>query len=110
MNSPTTAITEYSPIEAALADIEKYRGVIFDLSTAKGMKEARAIHREVAAPRIALEKAREQLKRSVLERGRLIDGEARRIADRIAQIEDPIKMQIDAEERRVEEERQAAIK
>ena len=93
-------ITEYNPITAALASIEKYRGVVLDVSTDKGMKEAKAIHREVAAPRIALEKARKQLKEDVLERGRLIDGEAKRIASQIAAIEDPIKSQIEAEERR----------
>jgi colicin import membrane protein len=45
----------------------------------------------------------------VLERGRLIDGEAKRISSQLAAIEDPIVDQIKAEERRIEAERQAAI-
>lgn len=107
---PTTEITEYNPIEVALAGIEKYRGIVFDVTTPKGLKEAKAAAREIAAPRIALEKARTELKKEVLERGRLIDGEAKRIAARIAEIEDPLKAQIELEERRQEEARQAAIR
>ena len=106
---PATAIAEYSPIEAALAGIEKFRNLVVDVKTEQGMKDAKAAHREVAAVRIALEKTREQLKKDVLERGRLIDGEAKRIAVKVAEIEDPIKTQIQAEERRAEEARHAAI-
>jgi len=104
------AITEYQPIAAALAGIEKYRGVVFDVATQKGLIEAKAAQREVAAPRIALEKARKKLKEEVLERGRLIDGEAKRIADKIAEIEEPLKAQIEAEERREQEAREAAVR
>jgi hypothetical protein len=106
----TTAITEYSPIEAALAGIEKYRGIVFDVATQQGMVEAKAAHREVAAPRIALEKVRTKLKADVLERGRQIDGEAKRIGALFAAIEDPIKEQIARQERCEEEARQAAIR
>lgn len=105
----STAIAEYEPIAAALGSIEKYRGLVFEVTTPHGMKEAKAAHREVAAPRIALEKARTKLKADVLERGRMIDGEAKRIGALFAAIEDPIKAQIEAEERRIEAARQAAI-
>lgn len=110
MNEKTVnAIAEYEPIAAALAGIEKYRGLVVDVTTPQGMKEAKAALREIAAPRIALEKARTRLKADVLERGRLIDGEAKRIGALFAEIEDPIKKQVDAEEERAERERQAAI-
>jgi len=104
------AITEYQPIAAALAGIEKFRGIVFDVSTQQGMRDAKAAQREVAAPRIALEKVRKQLKEDVLERGRLIDGEAKRIAAKIEEIEGPIKAQIEAEERREQEAREAAVR
>jgi len=107
--TPTLAIIEYEPIAAALASVEKYRGLVCDVTTPKGMAEAKAAHREVAALRIALDKTRKKVKEDVLARGKLIDGEANRIFAMIAAIEDPIKSQIDAEEQRAERERVAAI-
>lgn len=104
------AIAEYSPIAAALAGVEKYRGLVCDVSTPHGMAEAKAAHKEVAALRIALDKTRKRVKEDVLARGRLIDSEAKVIFEKIAAIEDPIKAQIDAEERKVEEARLAAVK
>ncbi len=106
---PTTAITEYNPITAALAGIEKFRGLVCDVKTPQGMAEAKAAQREVGALRIALEKTRKKVKEDVIARGKLIDGEANRIFAMIAEIEIPIMEQIDAEEDRVERERQAAI-
>jgi len=108
-NAPTSAIAEYNPIATALASVEKYRGLVCDVTTAKGMADAKAAQREVGALRIALEKTRKKVKEEVVARGKLIDGEANRIFARIAEIEDPIKTQIEAEERRAEEARQAAI-
>jgi hypothetical protein len=106
----TTAIVEYNPITSALASVEKYRGLVCDVTTPKGLAEAKAAHREVAALRIALEKTRKKVKEDVLARSKLIDGEANRIFALIAAIEDPIKTQIEAEERREQEAREAAIK
>lgn len=104
------AIIEYEPIAGALASVEKYRGLVCDVTTPKGLAEAKAAHREVAALRIALEKTRKKVKEDVLARSKLIDGEANRIFALIAAIEDPIKTQIEAEERREQEAREAAIK
>lgn len=106
---PTTAIAEYNSIATALASVEKYRGLVCDVTTEKGMAEAKAAQREVGALRIALEKTRKKVKEDVIARGKLIDGEANRIFALIAAIEDPIKKQIDAEEERAERARQAAI-
>jgi hypothetical protein len=103
-------IVEYQPITSALASVEKYRGLVCDVTTPKGLAEAKAAHREVAALRIALEKTRKKVKEDVLARSKLIDGEANRIFALIAAIEDPIKTQIEAEERREQEAREAAIK
>lgn len=107
----TTAITEYSPIEAVLADLTaRHQGVVFDVTQPTGMKAAKAAAKDIAQYRIALEKKRVELKADVLERGRLLDGEAKRISTQLAAIEDPIVAQIKAEERREEEARQAAIR
>jgi hypothetical protein len=105
-----TAIVEYNPITSALASVEKYRGLVCDVTTPKGLAEAKAAQREVAALRIALEKTRKKVKEDVLARSKLIDGEANRIFALIAAIEDPIKTQIEAAERREQEAREAAIK
>lgn len=105
-----TAIEEYNPITAALAGVEKYRGLVCDVTTPKGLAEAKSAHKEVAALRIALEKTRKKVKEDVVARGKLIDGEANIIFAQIAAIENPIKTQIEAEERREQEAREAAIK
>jgi hypothetical protein len=106
----TTAIAEYNPIAAVLAELTKrHKGVVFDVTQPSGMKAAKAAAKDIGQYRIALEKKRKDLKEDVLVRGRLIDGEAKRIADQLAALEDPIVDQIKAEERRIEAERQAAI-
>jgi hypothetical protein len=98
----TTAIAEYQPIAAALATIEKYRGLVVDVKTEHGMREAKAVLREVAVPRIALEKTRKQLKESVLERGRLIE---RRLAEEEATSKRAEEERLAAERRQLEEAR-----
>ena len=108
--APTSAIVEYNPIVSALASVEKYRGLVCDVTTPKGMAEAKTAQREVGALRIALEKTRKKVKEDVVARGKLIDGEANKYFAQIAAIEDPIKSQIEAEERREQEAREAAIK
>jgi hypothetical protein len=107
---PTTAIAEYNPIAAALADLTtRHKGVLFDVTQPTGMKAAKAAAKDIGQYRIALEKKRVELKADVLERGRQIDGEAKRISAQLAVLEDPIVDQIKAEERREEAARQAAI-
>lgn len=106
----TTEIVEYKPIEAAIAEIQRFKGLVCDVTTPKGLAEAKAAQREVGAVRIALEKTRKKIKEDVLERGRQIDGQSKPLFARIAEIEDPITVQIEAEKRREEEKRQAAIK
>lgn len=110
MNAITnTAIVEYKPTETAIAEIQRFKGLVVDVKTPTGLAEGKAVLREVAAVRIALEKTRKTLKEDVLERGRQIDGQAKPLFARVAEIEDPIKAQIDAEDLRIERERQAAI-
>lgn len=103
-------IVEYNPIASAIADLAaKYQGMVYDVKTERGLKDAKAAAKDVAQYRIALEKKRTELKADVLERGRLIDGEAKRIQAKLSAIEDPIVDQIKAEDRRIEAQRQAAI-
>lgn len=106
----TIAITEYSPLEAGLADLRhRFEKVVFDVTTTKGNTEARAARLELVRLRSALELKRVELKAPALERSRLIDTEANRIKKAILALEEPIDATIKAEEQRKEAERQAKI-
>lgn len=108
IDKPTTAIAEYSPTAAALADLRaRFADVVFDVATTKGDKEARAARMELVKLRTSLEAKRKELKAPALERSRMIDSEAKRIEAEILALETPIDRQIKAEEERRERERQA---
>jgi colicin import membrane protein len=97
----TTAIADYSPTAAGLATLrQRFSGVIFDLSTTAGNKEARAARSELVSLRTSLEAKRVEIKAPVLERTRLIDAEAKRLTAAILELENPIDAQIKAEEKR----------
>lgn len=101
-------ITEYNQTAAALAMLnEKYSGQLFEVTTTKGMDEAKKARAEVRGYRVSLEKLRVELKAPALERTRLIDAEAKRITAELLAIEEPIDQQIKEEERRKEEEKAA---
>lgn len=119
--APTgTAIAEYSATAQGLALLrEQLAGVTFDCTTTEGDKQARESRRMLVSLRVELEAKRKELKEPLLERSRLIDGEAKRITGEIVAMETPIDDAIKAEERRreairaererKEAERQAAI-
>jgi colicin import membrane protein len=97
-------IQEYSKTAAALADLaEIYGGVVFDVSSPKGMAEAKEGRRELRTLRVDLEKMRVSIKAPALERCRLIDAEAKEISAKLSALEDPIDAQIKAEENREKE-------
>lgn len=106
--APKLAVAEYSPTAAALADLRaRFKGVVFDVTTTKGDKEARAARLELVRLRTSLEAKRKELKAPALERSRMIDTEAKRIEGEILSLEKPIDEQIKAEEARRERERAA---
>lgn len=103
----TTAITEYSKTDAALADLAgRFKGVVFDVKDPKGMQEARHARAELRNYRVDLEKVRVEIKAPALERCRLIDAEAKRITAALVELEDPIDATIKVEEKRKEREAQ----
>lgn len=102
----TTAISEYSPTVAALADLrQRYAQVVFDVTTTKGMDLAKKGRAEIRGYRVALETKRKEIKAPALERCRLIDDEAKRITAELVALEDPIDDLIKSEEQRKERER-----
>ena len=99
-------VVEYSRTEAALAELrKKYSGVVFDCTTTKGDKEARAARLELITLRTSLEKKRKEFKAPALEFGKKIDSEAARVTTEILAIEKPIDDQIKADEQRRAEEK-----
>lgn len=103
----TYQIQEYNQTAAAISLLrDKYAGP-FDTTTKEGMATAKVARAEVRGYRTTVEKLRVELKNPLLERGKLIDAEAKRITAELANIEEPIDAAIKAEERRKEEERAA---
>lgn len=99
-------IVEYSRTESALAELrEKYLGIVFDCSTTKGDKEARAARLELTTLRTSLEKKRKEFKAPALDFGKKIDSEAARVTAEILSIENPIDEQIKADEKRRADEK-----
>lgn len=99
----TTAIQEYSKTDAALADLsQRFRSVVFDVSTTKGLSDATQSRAEIRGYRTSLEKTRKEIKEPALERCRLIDAEAKRITAALVELEEPIDEQIKKEEARKE--------
>ena len=103
-----TEIAEYSQTAAALSDLRhRFLGVAFNVSTTKGMDEAKKARQEVKGYRTALENKRKEIKAPALERCRLSDDEAKTITAALLEIEEPIDQQIKAEEARKEAEKAA---
>jgi hypothetical protein len=94
-----TKIAVFSPTAVALHKLEaEYKGRVYAVTTTEGDKAAREARRMLVSLRVGLEALRKQEKAELLERGRLIDTEAKRITGAIAALEDPIDAQIKAEE------------
>jgi colicin import membrane protein len=103
-----TQIAEYTPTEAALAELRsRFESVVFDTTTTKGMQAAKEGRAEIRGYRVSLEKMRVEIKAPALERCRLIDTEAKRITAELEALEQPIDEAIKAEEQRKEREKAA---
>lgn len=101
----TSALAEFDKVAAGLAALEKsYKGVLYEVATREGMKAAVEARREIKAPRVALERCRREAKKPLLELGRKLDSEAKRITEALEALEDPIDLQIKTEEDRLHNE------
>jgi hypothetical protein len=108
--SNLTAIAEYTDTARGLAELrQKHQGVVYDVTIPKQMKAAKEARAELRTLRTTLEKTRKEIKAPALERCRMIDEEARRITGEIVALEEPIDVQIKAEEARAEEDRLAKL-
>lgn len=110
IEEPNYTIVEYSETACALAELkQKFGLVVFDVSTKKGMDEAKVARAELRGYRVNLETMRKNIKAPALERCRLIDAEAKDITLKLEALEDPITDQIKNEEDRKEQEKQARL-
>ncbi|MEY2160445.1 MULTISPECIES: DUF1351 domain-containing protein [unclassified Rhodanobacter] len=108
--SNLTPIAEYTETAAALADLrQRHAGVVYDVTVPKEMRLAKEARAELRGLRTGLEKKRVEIKAPALERCRLIDAEAKRITAELVALEEPIDVQIKAEEARAESERLAKL-
>lgn len=102
----TMGIEAYSKTAAGLAELRtKYGGRTFDVGQRDGMRDALSARAELRGIRVNVEKLRVDLKAPLLEAGRQIDAEAKRITGELVALEDPIDAQIKTEERRKEAEK-----
>ncbi len=96
-----TKIQAYTETAAKLASLrEAYEGRTFDCTTTDGLKCAQIGRQELRTYRVKIESIRVDLKAPLLEMGRQIDAEAKRITGEIESLEEPIDRQIKAEEAR----------
>lgn len=108
--SNLTAIAEYTETAAALADLRsRHASVVYDVASPKQMKLAKEARAEIRGYRTALEKMRVEIKAPALERCRLIDSEAKRITAELLALEEPLDVQIKAEESRKQAEELARL-
>lgn len=105
-----SAVAEFDKVEAGLAELEKqYGGVVYDVTTGKGMDEAKAARLAIREPRYEIERVRKAAKAPLLKLGKELDARAEAITAKVLAIEEPIDLQIKSEEKRKEDEKQAKI-
>ena len=103
---PEFKLAKITPVEQTVIElVKRYDGVVYDVTTTKGMAAARSDRAALRTARVNLEAARKEEKADVLRLGKFIDSEAKRIGDVIAKYEDPLADLIKAEEDRKEAEK-----
>ncbi len=104
------ALARFSAVDAGLAALrDRYNGIVFEVTTSKGLDLAKAARAEVREIRIGIEEVRKEAKAPILALGKKLDAEASRIKGELEKIEGPIDDQIKAEENRKEREKQERI-
>jgi hypothetical protein len=110
LEAVTTQVAKFDAVAAGIKALqEKYTGVIYPVTTAQGMAEAKAARAAIREPRYEVERIRKAAKAPILALGKSLDDRAKRITAALEAIEAPIDQQIKAEEDRKEAERQARV-
>jgi colicin import membrane protein len=99
----STTVAEFNQTAIDLNDlVGEYKGVVIDVSTPKGLKEAKAFVAKPRTLRTGIEKIRKDAKAPLLLAAKSLDEEAKRLTEIVSGIEDPIKAQIDKREAEIE--------
>ena len=73
MRQVAANLVEFDAVEAGLKALEaKYQGIVFDVSTTKGMVEAKAARADIRAPRYAVQTAVVNAKKPLIQLGKAI--------------------------------------
>lgn len=100
------AIADINAVSAGIANLRGlYGGVVYPVSTSKGMNEAKTARIAIREPRYEVERIRKAAKKPILDLGKRLDAEAARIEGELLKLETPIDEQIKTEEVRVVIER-----
>jgi len=102
MSIKDTVLAQFKDTEAGLqAMAEKYRDVVYDVKTPKGMKEAIAGRAELRDDgRLAITRAEKKVKADVAELKEVMSEEVQRLVGIVKPVEDAIDAQIKVEEKR----------
>jgi hypothetical protein len=108
-DTTTTAIAEYKPTEAALAELKQlYGATVWDVGTPERLAGAKKARGEIRRWRLDLETERKRLKAPALDRCKAIDTEAKRITAELLELETPVAEAIDAIAKAKKEREEAA--
>lgn len=109
LDAPKSAVAEYQPFYAQLAELEKNNAALaFDYESKKGNKEARSHINTLRLTKGALERTRKEAKAESLRIGRAVDSEAAEIEKRIEAMISVHQAKIDEIEQR-EKDRVATL-
>lgn len=102
-----TVLAQFAEAETTvLALVEKYRDVAYDVSTTKGMNEAKAARLELREKgRFAVQRAEKAVKADVNDLKRVMSDEVERIVAIVQPVEDAIDAQIKAREKQLADEK-----
>jgi hypothetical protein len=98
--------------DAAIAALREECEIVPDATTKAGYDAVKAMVSKITKLRTSVDKRHKELKAPVLEQGRALDGEKKRVITALTEIEGPwkkVKKDIDDEAKRLEEERKARI-
>ncbi|WP_354684792.1 hypothetical protein [Cupriavidus necator] len=104
-DEPTTDVALYDPFEAVLTELREASKEAFDISSKEGNKAAREFVQRCVTTRTGTEEAYTKWNRPVLDLQKKNRDKRDEIVAAVKEIETPVKDQIDAEQKRKDEER-----
>ncbi|NSX15000.1 hypothetical protein HTY52_13030 [Cupriavidus taiwanensis] len=107
---PAAGLALYDPIEAGLAELREAGAEAFDVKSTAGNKAAREFVQRCVATRTATDEAYSNWNRPILDLQKQVREKRDAILAAVKAIETPVKNQIDAEQKRKDEERAAKAK